>query len=129
MWILPDHQGTRYDRLRQFGSGTARPISFESPPSPSDDHFDIISAIFAIKRRLPVQLSYRHVEGYQREKYPGRPLDSWALLNDDMDTLVKTYWLLCHRNDTPKRQSICHEEWAVWIGQENLQELQAGDMG
>jgi hypothetical protein len=25
-------------------------ISFESPPSPSDDHFDIISAIFEIKK-------------------------------------------------------------------------------
>jgi hypothetical protein len=88
-------------------------ISFESPPSPSDDHFDIISAIFAIKRRLPVQLSYRHVKGHQRGKYPGRPLDYWALLNDDMDTLAKAYWLPCHRNDTPKRQSICQDEWAV----------------
>jgi hypothetical protein len=105
-------------------------ISFESPPSPSDDHFDIISAIFAIKQRLPVQLSYRHVEGHQREKDPGRPLDSWALLNDDMDTLAKAYWLLCHRNDTPKCQFICHDEWAVSIGQEKqLQELQAGHTG
>lgn len=66
-------------------------ISVESPPSPSDDHFDIISAIFEIKKRLPVRLIYRHVEGHQREKYPGRPLDSWALLNDDVDTLAKAY--------------------------------------
>ena len=95
-------------------------ISFESPPSPSDDHFDIISAIFAIKRRLPVQLTYRHVEGHQREKYPGRPLDSWALLNDDMDTLAKAYWLICHRNHTPLRQSICQDEWAVWIGPKKI---------
>jgi hypothetical protein len=46
-------------------------ISFVSPPSPSDDHFDIISAIFEIKKQLKVILIYRHVEGHQREKYPG----------------------------------------------------------
>jgi hypothetical protein len=51
-------------------------ISFESPPSPSDDHFDIISAIFTIKQRLPLQLTYQHVEGHQRKKYPGWPLDN-----------------------------------------------------
>jgi hypothetical protein len=95
-------------------------ISFESPPTPSDDHFDIISAIFAIKRRLPVRLTYRHVEGHQREKYPGQPLDSWALLNDDMDTLAKAYWLLCDRKHTPFSQSVCQDEWAVWIGDEKI---------
>jgi hypothetical protein len=45
-------------------------ISFESSPSPSDDPFDITSAIVAIKRRLRAQLSYRHVEGHQRKKVP-----------------------------------------------------------
>jgi hypothetical protein len=47
-------------------------------------------------------------------------LDSWALLNDAMDTLAKAYWLLCHRNDTPTHQYICHDEWAMWISQEKI---------
>jgi hypothetical protein len=95
-------------------------ISFESPPSPSDDNFDIISAIFEIKGLLPVQLSYRHIKGHQCKKYPGRPLDSGASLNDDIAMLAKAYWLLCHCNDMPKPQSICHGKWAVWIGQEQI---------
>jgi hypothetical protein len=37
-----------------------------------------------------------------------------------MDTLAKAYWLLCHRNHTPERQSVCQDEWAVWIGNEKI---------
>jgi hypothetical protein len=95
-------------------------IYFDSPPSPSDDHFDIISAIFDIKKRLPVSLIYRHVEGHQRERYPGRPLDSWALLNDDMDTLAKAYWLICHRQNMPATQQVRNNEWAIWIDNEKI---------
>jgi hypothetical protein len=95
-------------------------ISFESPPSLSDNHFNIIFAIFAIKHRLPVQLTYWHVEGHRQEKYPGQPLDSWALLNDVMDMLAKAYWLICHHNHIPEYQSICQDKWAVGIGQEKI---------
>jgi hypothetical protein len=69
---------------------------------------------------LKVSLIYRHVEGHQREKYPDRPHDSWTLLNDDMDTLAKAYWVLCRRWDTPVRQQIRQEEWSVWIGNEKI---------
>jgi hypothetical protein len=37
-----------------------------------------------------------------------------------MDTLAKAYWLLCHCNDTPIRQSISQDKWAVWIGHEKI---------
>jgi hypothetical protein len=95
-------------------------ISFDDPPSPSDDHFDIISAVYEIKNWLPVKLNYRHIKGHQHKKYPGHPLDSWALLNDDMDMLAKVYWLQCHGQDRPARQQIHQNEWAVWIDNENI---------
>jgi hypothetical protein len=38
-------------------------LSLKTPPSLPDDHFDIISAIFKIKQRLPVKLIYQHIEG------------------------------------------------------------------
>jgi hypothetical protein len=91
-------------------------ILFESPPSPSDDHYDIISAIFEIKQRLPVKLVYQHVEGHHQETDPRCPLGSWALLNDDMDTLAKAYWLLCHQQNISESQQVCKNEWTVWIG-------------
>jgi hypothetical protein len=85
-----------------------------------DNHFDIISAIFDKNKQLPVRLIYHHVEGHQRERYPGRPLDSWALLNDNMDTLAKAYWLICHHQNTPATQQVGNNEWAIWIDNEKI---------
>ena len=57
-------------------------------PSPQQNHFDLIQAIYRLRSALPIRLSFRHVEGHQLSKHPNRSLDEWAILNEEMDSLA-----------------------------------------
>jgi hypothetical protein len=78
---------------------------------PTDDHYDILAAARSLKADLPFRIQYRHVEGHQRPRYPGRPLDTWATLNENMDSLAKAYW---QHAETQDRPLACKpNEWTV----------------
>ena len=55
-------------------------IIYTDNTRPSKDHFDLVHANRTLHQQLPFQLQYKHVEGHQRSKYPGKKLDVWAEL-------------------------------------------------
>jgi hypothetical protein len=91
-------------------------LVYESAPSPTKDHFEMISAIRTMKQALPITSLYCHVEGHQKEKYPKRELDKWAILNDKMDSLAKAFWNMQERqtHHSPQ-QDVAPNEWTIRI--------------
>ena len=83
-------------------------------PNPNQNDYDILQAIFRLKDKLNIQVSYKHVEGHQATKYPEQTLDKWALLNEEMDSLAKSY-LSYSASYPPLKQQIDDQEWAVSI--------------
>ena len=90
-------------------------LQFNRPVVPSDDHFDLLRAIQVLRARCPIKFFFQHVEGHQREKYPERELDEWALANDVADELAGSYWLETVDSHQPF-YSICRNEWSVSLG-------------
>ena len=90
-----------------------RSIMFTSDTRPSEDHFDLVHANRTLHRELPFQLTYKHVEGHQRSKYPRRKLDVWAELNEAMDANAKAYWQ--YTQQWPVIQDIFPGEWKIEI--------------
>ena len=84
------------------------------PITPKWNNFDLIASIHRLLKNVPFVVEYKHVHGHQKERNPSAPLDEWAILNDEMDSLAKAYM---HRTATfdPLDQSIDGHEWAVWI--------------
>ena len=82
-----------------------------APIKPTEDHYDIIAAAQELRDKLPFKPQYLHVEGHQRTKYPGKPLDEWALLNEDMDALAKAYWN--HTEHLPSPHQCRPHEWKI----------------
>jgi hypothetical protein len=60
----------------------------------------------------PLKWKFRHVKGHQ-DDYAG-PLDRWAALNVEMDSLVKAHWLTATEGDYLPVQAIKFEPWSVW---------------
>ena len=83
-------------------------------PTPSQNHYDILQAIFRTKHNLPITVSYKHVEGHQTTKYPGRELDKWGKLNKEMDALAKAY-LSYSKTFAPLVKEVNSLEWSVLI--------------
>lgn len=85
-------------------------------PTPSVDHFDVLRAIHLARAELPVEILFRHVEGHQLEKYgSSHHLDMWAMLNEDMDHLAKTYWAYATHLSDEIPTHLHKEEWTATI--------------
>ena len=88
-------------------------------PNPSQNHFNILQAIFRTKPQLPISVSYKHVEGHQSTKYPGLELDKWGVLNEEMDALTKAY--LSYSEHLPSlSQEVDSHEWSVNISDKKI---------
>ena len=83
-------------------------------PKPSQNHFDLLQDIFRTKQKLPITVSYKHGEGHQATKYPGRELDKWGKLNNKMDALAKAY-LSYSKTFAPLADKVDASEWSVLI--------------
>jgi hypothetical protein len=86
-------------------------IQYHGTARPTDNHYDILHAARTLRSWLPFQPSYLHVEGHQRTKYPGRPLDLWATLNENMDALAKAYWR--HTSTWDRPEHCMPNEWVA----------------
>jgi hypothetical protein len=95
-------------------SAGQKAIEWEYPPKPANDHFDMLAAIHSLRQALPITTAFRHVEAHQREKYRTRPLDQWAVWNDEMDALAKAYWAFTTNAAVPTSAPVQGKEWAVW---------------
>jgi hypothetical protein len=60
--------------------------------STDGSQFDLLSATRVALQESPITWSFCHVKGHQNAD-PDTTLDPWALLNVDMDSLAKMYWL------------------------------------
>jgi hypothetical protein len=91
-------------------------LVYDSSPSPTQDHFEMISAIKTMKQVLPITSLYRHVKGRQIGKYPRCKLDKWAILNDKMDSLVKAFWTIQEwRAHHSPQQDVAPNKWTIRI--------------
>ena len=88
-------------------------------PKPNQNHFDILQTIFRTKNALPITVSYKHVEGHQATKYPGRELDQWGNLNEEMDALAKSYLDYSTQYD-PLDNEVASNEWSVSIAENKI---------
>ena len=84
------------------------------PITPKWNNYDIISAIHRQLKTIPFEVEYKHVQGHQKENQPQAELDGWAILNDAMDRLAKTYMQQTVQLETLD-QSIDDQEWEVRI--------------
>ena len=109
--IAAEHLGVACDNL----SAGQKAIEWEYPPKPANDHFDMLAAIHSLRKALPITTEFRHVEAHQREKYRTRPLDKWAVWNDEMDALATAYWSFTRNAAIPSSAQIQGNEWAVWV--------------
>jgi hypothetical protein len=65
----------------------------------STPHLDFIVAIRRMIKELPIQWKkFRHVKGHQDDY--ADPLDRWALLNVEMESLAKAHLLTPSRLET-----------------------------
>lgn len=66
---------------------------------PNHRHYDLLRYTSSLKTRLPIATTYQYVEAHQRERYPKRILDQWAILNDRADLRAKEEWHATSRQD------------------------------
>jgi hypothetical protein len=86
-------------------------LDFSGTARPTDDHYDLLHAARHLRKKLPFQPEYKHVEGHQRTKHPRRTLTLWAMLNEDMDALAKAYWR--HTAARPRPENCMPGEWTA----------------
>ena len=84
--------------------------------------FDILQDIRNRLEILPIEVSWRWVEGHQKEK--GKRMDWWARQNFGVDLAAKAYLRECRRAKRPfKPIQLKYEHWAVYcknIKQSNI---------
>ena len=88
--------------------------------SPQVPHYDILSAIRNLRRKMSTQVIFRYVAGHQDDK-PGQQLDRWAKLNIECDLLAKLEWQEAfYHSYRSKDSKISHEAWSIWVGHEKI---------
>ena len=84
-------------------------------PSITSNHFDIVWEIFRIINKVPTHINVFHVRGHVTDKE--REGNQLALMNEDMDSLAKSYLKHCIELRSLELQSDFNSHfWSVWIG-------------
>jgi len=89
-------------------------MAFDHPPILTRDlpDYDLLGAIFSLRRNMRLSLSFKHVKGHQDETQ--EELDIWAKRNIAMDTKAKQYLIVAA--STPRHFDIKGEPWQLWVG-------------
>ena len=75
--------------------------------------FDILQDIRNRLEILPIEVSWRWVEGHQKEK--GKKMDWWARRNFDVDLAAKSYLKVCRKAKRPfKPIQLKDKYWVVY---------------
>jgi hypothetical protein len=97
--------------------------TFEKDPVLNSDtpDFDLVGAIYQLRKTLKVLWRHRHVKGHQDES--SVELDDWALCNVSMDKKAKLH--LSMARFSPRHFSIEGEPWQLWVkGEKVTQDIQ-----
>jgi hypothetical protein len=73
--------------------------------------YDLIGAIYALRKSSTIQWSHRHVKGHQ-DNYSS-DLDIWAQCNVDMDAKAKSFLATTQRS--ARHYDVEGEPWQVWL--------------
>jgi hypothetical protein len=73
--------------------------------------YDLIGAIYHMRKTSKVLWSYRHVKGHQDDE--GSDLDDWEKQNVKMDAWAKQH--LSVASTTPRHYNILGEPWQLWV--------------
>jgi len=92
---------------------SALQTSFDYGPHLSYDisNYDLIGAIYHMRKMSKVSWTYRHVKGHQDKT--SSDLDEWATQNVRMDTLAKQHLSSARR--APRHYNIAGEPWQLWV--------------
>jgi hypothetical protein len=83
-------------------------------PNPSDSHYDLLMDCRGRMKALPIDITYRWVEGHQDDKGHAQSLDWWAIQNIRMDHAAKSHWGKTKNQPRPNHV-FQYEKWAVAI--------------
>ena len=86
---------------------------------PNHRHYDLLQYVSSLREELPISLKYMYVEAHQRERYPTRVLDQWAILNDRADLKAKEEWHATSKNDR-WLQPLSEKSLCVHIGNRHV---------
>jgi len=94
------------------GSAALR-IAFGRDPILSSDipDFDLVGAIYSLRRESTVTWSHRHVKGHQDEL--SDDLDIWATRNVLMDKRAKEHFQVAQKSE--RHFTIEGEPWQLWV--------------
>ena len=85
--------------------------------------FDILQDIRNRMDILPIEVSWRWVEGHQKEK--GKTMDWWARRNFDVDLAAKAYLRKCRKDNRPFVPiQLKYKYWAVYCKQVKKSSIQ-----
>jgi hypothetical protein len=92
---------------------SALQTSFDHEPYLTSDvsNYDMIGAIYHMRKISKVTWTYRHVKGHQDDN--GLDLDVWAQQNVTMDARAKQH--LSIARTTPRHHNIKGEPWQLWV--------------
>jgi hypothetical protein len=82
--------------------------------STKGSQFDLLSAIQTAIKSSPITWKFQHVKGHQ-DKDADATLDRWAILNIQMDSLAKMYWMEMFHQAPQSTSFITGEYWPVFI--------------
>jgi len=85
---------------------------YKEPVSGADvSNYDLVAAIYATRKRLPIIVWPHFVKGHQDKMM--EPLDTWAQLNIQMDAMAKQHMQVAI--SAPRHYSIEGEPWQLWV--------------
>jgi len=92
---------------------SALQTSLDQEPYLTSDisNYDMIGAIYHMRKTSKVTWTYRHVKGHQDDN--GVDLDVWAQQNVTMDARAKKH--LSTAQSTPRHHNIKGEPWQLWV--------------
>jgi len=97
---------------------SALQTAFEQGTALSTDipDYDIVGAIYKLRKTSKVSWRHRHVKGHQDE--PSEDLDTWAYLNIQMDMRAKAHLPVAYSQ--PRHFNIVGEPWQLWVNNVKL---------
>ena len=112
------------------GQSALNEAAGEWPLSIDQPCFDLLQEIRNRVKSLPIDITWRWVEGHQKEK-GRRHLDWWGKRNEDVDTLAKAFLKRCKTKANPRPNipiQLLYEPWALYVHGQKLSYISKKDL-
>ena len=103
------------------GESVIKRLQSPVPALPKDKHYDLLLDCKERIKALPIDVSFRWIEGHQDDKggEQGRRLDWWAKQNIRMDAKAKRHWKRT-KGSVHHNLQFSRERWAIWLSGNKL---------